>query len=142
MKAVTALFRHLKSAYKDSDIPFKYLVMVTVVGTGITNGLNTGAYLLSDPNEKLLETLKSMIINFLKSRQDVQIDDSFGVRIKIISVAHLKALVEKGKIKMSQYLHRPKVRKINQTFFCGKSIIFLWQINLIIYCLNCPARLL
>ena len=103
------MLEDLKGGYKDTGTPMKNLALITILGDGIHRGLNTGAYDLSDPDQSILDTLYSMLVNFLKSRQDININSNFSVNVKVLSLEHLRSLIARGRVKMDNYYKRPKV---------------------------------
>ncbi len=64
-------------------------IYITVVDKSILNGLNSGNYSLATPSKKIVRWVLSMLYNYLKSNQTLQLNPSFKIQIKVLSSRHV-----------------------------------------------------
>ncbi len=99
--SLVSVLKALKLSYPASE---DFQVYLTVLGPGIKSGLNSGNYSLRTPSEKIVRWMLSMLYNFLKSNQQMKLQKTFHVKIKVLSVEHTKHL-QRNKKKFRKHVY-------------------------------------
>ncbi len=93
-KGLIIILDHLKRAY-DSRVN-QNQIYITIVEKNILRGLNSGNYSLHTPSAKIARWVLAMLYNYLKSKQTLELNDSFKIQIKVLSRRHTNDLVERN----------------------------------------------
>ncbi len=101
--SLLAVLLQLKQAYDKKE---DFQIYITVLGKGIKSGLNSGNYSLRAPAEKIVRWVLSMLYHFLKSKQTMKLNETFHVKIKVLSVEHTRNLVQRRK-SFRKHVFRP-----------------------------------
>ena len=98
------ILNHLKLFYdeKDHNIGFMTLYQQPMV-----NGLPSGPFDIQDNSVQLVDRILAMLYIYLTSHQSLQLDKSFKVYLKILSIPHMKFKAANPRLKVS----RKNVRK-------------------------------
>lgn len=62
----------------------------------LQGGLNTGHYDLDTPSAELVEAILNILSSYLQSNQGVSLDDSFFIKLRVLSLAHVEEKVRRG----------------------------------------------
>ena len=101
-KALVAVLNHLKNSYPSQN---NYQLYVTIVDNSITSGLNSGNYSIKTPSDKIARWMMAMLYNYLKSNQTMQLNNSFKIQIKVLSIPHTNDLVRSRRHFRTHFYH-------------------------------------
>lgn len=70
---------------------------ITLSSRTITNGLNSGNYSFRTDRRQIVEHILDMLENYLTSFQNLEVDDSFKINVKVLSINHTREMRESGR---------------------------------------------
>ena len=101
-QAIIQVLDKLKTVYPQDE---HFQVYLTIISQEISNGLNSGNYSLKTPSPVIARWMTSMLYHFLKSNQTIRLNNTFHIKVKVLSVAHTNHLIRR---KTSFQKHVPK----------------------------------
>ena len=101
-QALIRVLNSLKESYPQEE---DFQVYLTILGKDIRGGLNSGNYSLRTPSHKIVRWMLSMLYNYLKSNQTMRLDNSFHVKIKVLSMHHTNDLVRRRRMFRKHVYH-------------------------------------
>jgi heme oxygenase len=117
------ILNNLRQFYDSSHHNIAYM---TFYQEPMINGLNTGAFDIQDNGSQMIERLLKMLNQFLISNQSLQVNNTFKVYIKVLSIDHMNykknmPAKKKPKRKFQAKHYGKKTSNKNYNFF--------WAIN-------------
>jgi len=105
------ILNNIKQFYKPTD---ENIAFMTIHQSSLTNSLNTGGFLLQDDTSStdMVNLMLSMLNQYLISHKSIELDKTFKVYLKILSVNHSKL----------KRIQRPKPKKLKTTLGCSKQL--------------------
>jgi hypothetical protein len=91
------ILSNLRNFYDESHHNMAYM---TLYQEPMINGLNTGAFDIQENASQMVDRLLRMLNNFLISNQSMQVNETFKVYIKILSIDHMNHKKQNPKRKM------------------------------------------
>ena len=84
----SAIMQSVSSLQRLYNNDFRRQLYCTVIDNSINHGLNSGNFDIRTPADAIAGTMLEMLENFLLSNQDLELNNSFKVQFKVLSVAH------------------------------------------------------
>ena len=81
------ILQNIRPLYNQDDHNIAFL---TLYQKPMINGLNTGGFDIQDSSSEMVQRLLSMLQQFLVSNQNLKLDKSFKVYLKVLSIQHMK----------------------------------------------------
>ncbi len=84
-EALSAILSTLQGVYARN---LHHQVYITVIERNILHGLNTGNFDLNTPPREIINRVLTILHSYLKSKQTLQLNDSFKIQLKVLSHNH------------------------------------------------------
>ena len=80
------ILQNIRTLYNKDDHNIAFL---TLFQKPMINGLNTGGFDIQESSSEMVQRVLSMLEQFLVSNQSLQLDDTFKVYLKVLSIRHM-----------------------------------------------------
>ena len=117
------ILTNIRTLYNNDDHNVAFL---TLYQKPMVNGLNTGGFDLQENSVEMVQRLLTMLEQFLVSNQNLKLDESFKVYLKVLSVQHMQ---HKQKKPLKKRGKAPTTKKVGSRVKPTKNYNYFWALD-------------
>ena len=117
------ILQNVRRFYNSEDHNIAFL---TLYQKPMINGLNTGGFDIQESSSEMVQRVLTMLEQFLVSNQNLQLDETFKVYLKVLSVKHMAHKMSAQQKKVSK---RKSTKKFGSRVKPIKKFNYFWALD-------------